>query len=373
MKKIAFLNATLYGGGIEKLLADIVNRLPPEKYEVTVYNVFEGTENVLNSNISYDYAYRDYHSNNRVKNILARVYNKFVTYKGIQKVLTEKLNKKHFDVIVSMKEGLLTQIAAGASAPRKIAWVLTDVNSGDSSNDYIKSNYQPLKNAYRSVDKVVVCTNYAEEGVQKVFGPLANCTVIPNFVSEKEVIEKSRCESEIQKSKEKFTFVCVGRLSHEKGQKILLEACGELNKSKKDIYEVWIIGDGADRAELERIQQEQKLDNVIFLGNKANPYAYMAKADGLVLPSKTEGFGLVITEGMFLNLPIVATRTAGARDILAEGEYGILTDISAHSLAEGMVKLMDEKEYYEQKSQIRKKEYEEAGILAKIMDVLNGA
>jgi glycosyltransferase involved in cell wall biosynthesis len=54
--------------------------------------------------------------------------------------------------------------------------------------------------------------------------------------------------------------------------------------------------------------------------------AYMASADVFVLPSLSEGFGIVALEAMAMGLPIVATKVGGLLEIIKDGENGFLVE-----------------------------------------------
>lgn len=125
-----------------------------------------------------------------------------------------------------------------------------------------------------------------------------------------------------------FKILQVSRLIHEKkGQDILLKAIRQLvNKHGKSI-ELYLIGSGKSRNHLENLIQEYQLQNLVFiLADKDRSWIYpnLKNFDILVQPSRYEGFGLTVVEGMAARLPVIASDLDGPREILANGRFGYL-------------------------------------------------
>lgn len=78
-------------------------------------------------------------------------------------------------------------------------------------------------------------------------------------------------------------------------------------------------------------------DRVEFTGWLEDTDAFYAKIDVFCSPSNEEPFGLVMAEAMQASLPVVATSTAGARDLVIAGETGWLVPVGdADALADGL-------------------------------------
>ena len=105
----------------------------------------------------------------------------------------------------------------------------------------------------------------------------------------------------------------VGRLVREKRVDLLLQAF-----AKAKIPEhLLVLGQGPIQAELEGLMERLSLaGRVHFLGFIENPYPYMRHAKALVLPSKFEGFGLVIVEALACGTSVISTRTGPAEEIM---------------------------------------------------------
>ena len=137
-------------------------------------------------------------------------------------------------------------------------------------------------------------------------------------------------------------FVCVGRLSNEKGHRGLIEAFALVGRESPGVR-LDLVGDGPLRGELEALVERQGLaDRVTLHGalSESETLAQIAAADILVLPSFMEGLPLVIMEAMALAKPVIASGVAGIPELVRDGENGILFPASHwRALADAMLTL----------------------------------
>lgn len=116
----------------------------------------------------------------------------------------------------------------------------------------------------------------------------------------------------------------VGRLSEEKGVETLLAAMRKLG-SPGEAPGLVIAGDGPRRKTVERfIAAEAAGRRIRLLGFTADVRGVLSAADIFAAPSRWEGFGLAAAEAMAASLPVVATRVEGLRDLVVEGQTGLL-------------------------------------------------
>ena len=77
-------------------------------------------------------------------------------------------------------------------------------------------------------------------------------------------------------------------------------------------------------------------------GAVASPQAALSQSGLLVLPSLAEGFGLVLIEAMAAGVPVIATDVAGIRDVVRNGETGLLVPPSnASKLAAAIAEIAE--------------------------------
>ncbi|HPF38600.1 MAG TPA: glycosyltransferase family 4 protein [Phycisphaerae bacterium] len=121
----------------------------------------------------------------------------------------------------------------------------------------------------------------------------------------------------------------VARLSYEKGIDTLIEAAARM-KSRGVSFRWVIVGDGADRAQVERtISAAGLADEVRLAGFMPDVWPAMAATDVICIPSKCEAFPVVMLEAMAVSRPIVATRVGGIPEAIEHDVNGLLVEPEA--------------------------------------------
>jgi phosphatidylinositol alpha 1,6-mannosyltransferase len=138
----------------------------------------------------------------------------------------------------------------------------------------------------------------------------------------------------------RFTFLYVGRLAHEKNVEQIVEAYRlALPSLPADGTRLVIAGAGPREAALRAAAPP----GVVFLGylDRATELpALYASADAFVFASLTETLGLVVLEAMASGLPVIATPAGGVADHLRDGENGIAYPAGdARAMADAMIVL----------------------------------
>jgi len=118
-------------------------------------------------------------------------------------------------------------------------------------------------------------------------------------------------------------IVCVSRLSHEKGIDVLVDAMKQMH----DATRLYVIGDGAERAALAARVQAAGLEGRVSLA-LTRPHEeiprWLAAADVVALPSRTEGMPNAVLEALACGRPVVATAVGGTRELIANPALGTL-------------------------------------------------
>lgn len=155
------------------------------------------------------------------------------------------------------------------------------------------------------------------------FPPPTDCRVIYSGVELSRFRGARTDENALRKSlklDERTTLIgAVGRLVPVKGFDRLVEMAATLIAEGRDVAFV-VAGEGGQRAELEaRIAELGIGSRFHLLGFQSDVAAFMRGLDVFVLPSNTEGFGMVVVEAMAAGLPVVAFNVGGVGEILSQG------------------------------------------------------
>ena len=137
-------------------------------------------------------------------------------------------------------------------------------------------------------------------------------------------------------------LVCVGRLSKEKGQLLLLRAVELAVRECGEPFEVVLAGDGPMRADVEAaIAKAALAPHVRITGwlDSAGVAQEISQACALVVPSLSEGLPVVIMEAMAHGRPVIAPFLSGIPELVVDEETGWLYPASdSQALAQAMLR-----------------------------------
>jgi glycosyltransferase involved in cell wall biosynthesis len=141
----------------------------------------------------------------------------------------------------------------------------------------------------------------------------------------------------------------VGELSEVKGQADFVRAAARVAERFGEGVEFVIVGEdaspsGENRARVERLVAESGLAGRVSLTGRRDDVAdLLASLDLLVSASRTEAFGMAMVEAMACGVPVVATATEGAREIVADGLTGSIVPIGdVRALAAAIISLLED-------------------------------
>ena len=332
-KKVLFLLEAFDKGGIEQVTLDIVNNLDPEKYDITVQTFWYGghCQSLVNPNIKVvPFFFKRY-----VRGII-----RLIDYLS-PKVLYKLFVRGKYDVEIAASDGGVAKVISGSTnkKSKKICWVHMDVmNRGSELKEF--KNEQTAYPIYSKFDVIVPVSESCKEKFITKFGHSYKYCVKKNPLPVQQIIQKSLEIMPFQYG-EGLNFVCVGRLEDQKGFDRLMESCAELKSSVQQRFQVYIIGEGSKRSQLEELITKYKLtDTVFLLGFQSNPYTYIKNADAFLLTSRDEAFPLVVGESLIVGTPVIATDCCGISEWLDNGRYGMILENSTEGISQGVKKVL---------------------------------
>jgi len=220
--------------------------------------------------------------------------------------------------------------------------------------------YFLFKKIHQVPDKIQAISNTLAERAKK-FGA-KNVEVVPNGVTlNKFKIRNSKFKMKGKLGlKDQFVIMTIARLEKVKGIEYLIEAMEILNSKFKiqpqpisnglgQNSKLFIIGDGSERKKLENLVENLNLqEKVKFFGQILNEKIpeFLASANCFVLPSVSEGFGIVILEAMAAGVPVIATNVGGIPDIIENGKNGILVEPkNPEAIVKAIIKIFSDSQF----------------------------
>jgi glycosyltransferase involved in cell wall biosynthesis len=174
---------------------------------------------------------------------------------------------------------------------------------------------------------VITANSQSALNTMRAYAGAAELVYLPNPVRQP-AIKTNPTDREL-------VFLNVGRLHRQKGQDILIAAFARIAPDLRDWHLV-IVGEGPERAELERHIEAAGLQNRVTLtGRVDDPFGWYQRASVFVFPSRYEGQPNALIEAMSSGLPVIASDNVSAHgDLVTPGSEGLLVpgeDVAALS------------------------------------------
>jgi glycosyltransferase involved in cell wall biosynthesis len=200
--------------------------------------------------------------------------------------------------------------------------------------DFARSRLSiPLKRFVAQHARYLVLNAYSQEQhYRRVFNvPRARILIIPNcrpIVEARQGTDILRLDKGALRTKlglpEGRVIACVGRLCPQKDQTTLINAFASLISDYMQSTSLVLLGEGEACEMLQQHAAKVAPGNVIFAGHQPDLWPWLAVADVFVLPSLSEGLPGALIEAMAAGLPCVTTDIPGNRELVINGESGLL-------------------------------------------------
>lgn len=296
--KILFVNFTVFWGGGESWTYQVMDELRKRNHSILLLSNAKSELKIKaeqNGFKTYSFSVNKLSFLNIF--LLSKIKNKLREIKPDVVILNSSLELKTVGLIVKSSGCSKVIFTRGIPSPMKM---------------------KPLKRYLFSnvVTNIIVNSNYVKKSVENIAALLKNePTVIYHGIHPKTLLEAKGGTKNI---------AIVGRLSHEKGVDLAIKAMKNVLKLEPEA-KLWIIGDGKEKENLKRLALELGIEKSIdFLGFTQNVDELLVKCSMLVLPSRWEGFGLVLLEAMKLKIPCIAFNHTAANEIIIDNETGFL-------------------------------------------------
>lgn len=327
--KVLHIITSLDVGGAEKLMVDLLPQLKSRGVEVELL-LFVG-----NRTMFYDQLERE---GIKITSFASKgsVYNPLHIIR-----LYRFLRQNHFDVIHT--HNTAPQIFAAIVAMLCSLVLVTTEHS--------TSNHRRDWKWYRLVDRwmyskysKVICISDATENNIREYLDVANSDkkfqTVYNGV---DVDRFSDAQPITDYHTDKKVVTMVAGFRYQKDQDTLIRAMQHLPEEE---YELWLVGDGARREELENLVATLGLNGLVkFWGIRGDVPSLLKSSDVVVMSSHIEGFGLAAVEGMSVGKPFISSDVDGLKDV-TRGAGLLFKQGDDKQLAELIQSLMSNSTYY---------------------------
>ncbi len=323
-----------YGHELEKLIPKEVNVLKSLKYtdfsnlnlmDSVKQAVFKGEIKKLISRMSYTIKIRSKKYSNPEKAI--------IYWKKIASVIEN--NPSQYDIAISYAQGVPTYyVMDKVKANKKIAWV----NVTFKPDENIRKFQSEFYDRYHQI--VAVSESTKEVFLDSFPDYKDKITILYDINNPSFIANMAEIGNSYRDNFDGVRILTVGRLAHQKGYDVALEAC-KLLKDEGVHFRWYVLGKGPLKKEMELSIREMELtEHFKLIGVKANPYPYFKHADIYVQTSRFEGFGIAIAEARMLDIPVVTTKFDAVYNQMKHEKNGLVVERNATAVAQSIKKLI---------------------------------
>ena len=354
LMKILHIITSLEIGGAEKLMVDLLPRLKERDAEVELL-LFVGRKTMFYEQLEREgikiTTFADKGS----------VYNLLHIFR-----LFRFLQKNRFDIIHT--HNTAPQFFAAIVAMfRKMSLVTTEHNTSNRRRS-IKW-FRPIDAwMYRKYAKIICISDAAERNLKEYLSELkvvGKCLTIYNGVDINKYITASSLENETHNK----VVTMIAGFRPQKDQDTLIRAMQHLPQEE---YELWLVGDGERREDLEVLVTSLGLESVVkFWGIRGDVPSLLKSSDIIVMSSHYEGLSLSNIEGMSVGKPFIASDVDGLHE-MTQGAGLLFRHGDDQQLAELITTLVDDKELYDKVANqclARAKQYDISKMVEGYLDV----
>ncbi len=209
-------------------------------------------------------------------------------------------------------------------SPRKLP-VVTTLHGTDITLVGMDRSYLPITRfSIEQSDGVTCISEYLKQRTFHEFGVQHPIEMIPNFVNCS--IFKKKCICELRRRFAQDHEKVLIHVSNFRAVKRVTDVVEIFDRVRqKTPAQLLMVGDGPERANAEYLAGIRNIrEHVHFVGKQEAIHEYMGLADLLLLPSDEESFGLVALEAMASEVPVIASKVGGLKEVVRDGVDGWL-------------------------------------------------
>lgn len=382
MKKILFVINTMGQAGAETAFLDFLKKMDGSEYELSLYILMGQGEmigklpsniRILNRSLSSlsvltsqgrrKMALTVFHAFWRHGNCCGKLYSivqSFADMAKAKRIQSSKLFwrvlsdgaqrfETEFDLAVAWLEGgAAYYVADHVNARRKAAFIHTDYKNAGYTRNMDKGCWEQFDRIFTVSEQMKGHFQaFYPECEEKVF-------VFNNHIDQDTLLLRAKEPGGFSDDFDGIRILTVGRLTYQKAYDVAIESMSILKKTGQKIR-WYVLGEGEERKYLEKkIDALGLKEDFLLLGAVENPYPYYEQTDIYVHATRLEGKSIAIQEAQALGCAVIASDCCGNRELITDGEDGILCRLIPQNIAESIIKVLGDKEMRERMGRMAK-------------------
>jgi len=355
--KVLLMLSSLHGGGAERVAVHLLNQLDPTRFDVRMGLLrkagpyLEHIEDQDRVMVAPDgEAHFNYDGPNSAQYAPGKLIGSAVR---APLAFRKMVRETRPDVAMSFLKGtnLLAWLALMGMGKERPRWIAREGNNvlavieEEAPNPFVKRVSLGLtRKAYSRADAVLANSTDMAQGLVGDLGlDPAKMRMINNPIDLAAIAAAK--DEPIPGAPNRPYVLCAGRLEYQKAHEVLIRSFAASGIWRT--HALVILGKGSRLNQLHRLAAQLGVGEYVrFIGFVANPYAWMARADLFVLPSRWEGFPTVAAEALACGAPLLLSDCSfGPRDVIEPGVSGELVPVDDEiALSAAMAQLIADPE-----------------------------
>lgn len=242
--------------------------------------------------------------------------------------------KRRYDLAVAFLEGGATYFVADhVRARKRVAFLHVDYRMAGYTRKLDHGSYQKM-------DRIFCVSKDNLKSFLAVYPELSDRTEVFNLAPDaREIHQKALGAGGFDDEFQGIRILTVARLVRQKRLDLSVEAVRVYEQKRRisggKLPEIrwYVLGEGDEHDELEeKIRRDHLEERFILLGVRNNPYPYFRQADLYVHCTGFEGRSIALQEAKILGKPCVASDCSGNRELIQNGEDGLLVPLRAEAI-----------------------------------------
>lgn len=236
--------------------------------------------------------------------------------------LVELIKREHIDIVHINTSYSYVGAQAALKTGTPVVWHLREFLEEDQKRCFINRD-TALKLISKS-SKIITISQVLRQKYENIFLP-DKLTTIYNGLDEKKFYQPDKS---IFANENNYVFTSIGSVNRNKGQQILVEACGILfKKNRLKTFTINIVGNCNEHTKNYLISIAKKYnieDKLNILGPHSDVVPFLKETDIFFMCSAFEAFGRVTVEAMMSGALVIGANTGATPEIIEDGVNGIL-------------------------------------------------
>lgn len=310
MKKLIYFSHGLSANGIEIFLFNVINKLDKSKYDITVAMAIDEGVEAINEKAITDIDVKVIHLGD-----LDGVNKKIQYLKNVKAIL----NNDNYDIVHShmdLLNGIILKLAKKAGIHKRICHAHNAKSQFNISGD--KPFYLEIlqKVYYKFMKRLIIknstdflaCSDMAAKYFydEHPFETIYNGIFLDRFKLPSS-FNRELYSLKLNLDPEKKHIITIGRISGPKNPFFALEIIYELTKIRNDFQYIWVGAGELEQEMREKVSQLGLENEIKLIGVRSDINQILGCCDCFLLPSLSEGLGIVLIEAQASNLTCVAS------------------------------------------------------------------